>query len=524
MSSFDCKQTYQLSESIPAYLATIAIAVGMVYFSTVEFGIGLSPDSATYLSQAEDLRNARGFRDYAGRFSAHYPPGYQALLATTSLATGRDIRHGAPRLLAASCYATVIVASLCWMQLAGLPNIAIFAGFIALSTHVAILESGVTALSDIVFLALVSMSLCHLELWNRGGNRPHFWIAATFAAIGVLTRYAGVVWPLACGIVLALRSGTEGDRGTKDAIKFVTVCYLPLAFWLAAVAVRSPSGPPRSINLHPIPASTVVHGLETLATAVGFKHHNYSIGLPLFAFLLCHLVSKFISKRRPNALIVTNNKYPIGLCIIITHIPCYLGFLCLSISLFDRATPLDNRVLLTALWGLLLAVIAISHRTLRASMATTRWFFWLLIAWFATRGIWEVVPRLADWNKNGIDLACRDVLYDKSLRYVRESLDKQTEIYSNVSWSVWLACRKPVSQLPVRIAYTSGLENSIFGRELDAVCDSVKTGKAIIVFDTQYSDPFVTTPTLIDLETAGLAKMTNFENTRFVILKSEAKE
>jgi hypothetical protein len=194
----------------------------------------------------------------------------------------------------------------------------------------------------------------------------------------------------------------------------------------------------------------------------------------------------------------------------------YPLFLLLSITLLDRATPLDGRILLSSIWALILLFTWLVHIGLRDNRVYEVGC-WLLIVWFGTRGLVDTLPRLAEWRENGYGLACAEVLYDRNLKYVREVASAETRVYSNVSWSVWLACRRPVSQLESRFDYTSGGANTMFDQSLQGVIREVQQGKAIVVLDRLFADPLVLTPTVEDLRKAGLQERTEEGQSRFVV-------
>jgi len=117
----------------------------------------------------------------------------------------------------------------------------------------------------------------------------------------------------------------------------------------------------------------------------------------------------------------------------------------------------------------------------------------------------------------GLSLACRDVLYDRNLAWVREKLSTDQAIYSNVSWSVYLACKRNVTQLESRVDYTTGRQNAEYNRQLDTAVHDVRSGRAVIVIDTTYRDPNFLPPTADELNEKGLLVMNNSASDRFLI-------
>ena len=196
----------------------------------------------------------------------------------------------------------------------------------------------------------------------------------------------------------------------------------------------------------------------------------------------------------------------------------YLAFLCISISLFDRATPLDSRILLPAIWGVIFLVCESLWATTLQRVGLQNVCFWVLLLWFGMRGVYETVPVISGIERDGIGLSTAGVLYDRSLGWVREQCPKNVKVYSNVSWIPWLVCKRPVLQLPSRVDYTSGRPVLDYQLLLDRAVEDVRRGEAIFVIDTEYDDPNYLTPTLKDLVASGLIPASGVPQGRFAVL------
>jgi hypothetical protein len=497
-------------------LAVFGMGFICCFVTTGRFGIGLTPDSATYLSQADNLSSGHGLIDYSGRFTSHYPPGYAVFLSCVSVVTGRDIRHGAPRLVCALSLSGTFVASLGWLYLRRVRGLSLAAGMVALVFHPSLLEYGMCALSDCLFVAVIACSLCSLELWSQRCDGVWFCIAVACSAIGLMTRYAGIVWPVCCATALLVQSGKSWRSSAGDAGLFLLGSVTPLLMWFAGVRFVSGGGAPRSIAFHPASAEVLREGVSVICGSLGLLGHHWSVLVPLMIFSVGCLLSAMLQGFKKCSVAGGGPSSTLTVRVIGLYLIGYPMFLLLSITFLDRATPLDGRILLSCVWSLILLFTWLVHIGLRDNRVCEVGC-WMLIVWFGTRGLVDTVPRLAAWRENGYGVACAEVLYDRNLKFVREVVPPVTRVYSNVSWSVWLACRRRVFQLDSRHDYTSGRENAGFEASLQNVISEVERGEAIVVLDRLFADPMVLTPTVEDFQNAGLGERSDEGRSRFVV-------
>lgn len=278
----------------------------------------------------------------------------------------------------------------------------------------------------------------------------------------------------------------------------------------------------RTIAFHPVDFGTLAQGGRSLFGAFSSQElpgvFSVLIVLSIFSAVAAGLIRGRISFGR-----CLKGRPSLGFVVLSVYFAFYNGFLILSISFFDRATPLDERILLSSIWCLILLTVLLLDWSLSWDLRVTRWAYYGLICWFGVRGVWDTAPRLVTWGREGYFLACREVLYDDVLRHVHMSLQPGVRVYSNASWSVWLACRREVHQLPVRVDYTSGVPNVDYSSQLDEICGEVLRGAAVVVYDVSYADPLVVTPRLDELKSNGLRCVKEFESARFQILGDAQK-
>lgn len=502
--------------ALPAIFVSIC-AVCVVYSCTKKFGVGLTPDSATYLSQSQNLLDSGKLIDYQGQFSSHFPPGYPLVLSTSSTILHLDVRHGAPRMLAAIAYSGSIVGTMLWCWLRGMHPVAMGACVTGIALHPGILQNGILALSDTLFLMLLVLSACCLEAWSLWRRNWILCLAGVLAGYSVLTRYAGVVWPVCCIPAIVIGDLRIRKRIT-DMITFLGFSYLPLIMWFIVVDFSSSADGARSFAFHPVSWAKILEGIRVLAGALAVTSPLSATIVLFLSLVLCvKVVNSYRSSSSGESIPISKRRLGTRTTLLM-YIPAYLAFLCFSISFLDRATPLDERILMSAVWAVVLLGTDIAHSVLRQDDVYYRIFFWMLATVFCVRSISETLPIVASLTEKGYSVASKEILYDETLKVVREVVPAETRIFSNVSWIVWLVCKRPAYQLPSRYDYTSGKEDPNFETALEEICKQVSNGSAIVVLDTEFKDPDLIAPTISDFQKLGKKSSEQEAVGRFLVL------
>ena len=217
--------------STVALIGMGVLAALLVFARTVAWGVGLSADSAAYISAARNLLAGHGFLKFDGSPFSEWPPLYPLLLA--ALGAGTDPAVVVAPLNAAAHGLTVFVVGShlrsrlgSWIGLAA-------AGALALCIPLASLAA--RALSDSLFLLWVVLALTAASGFHSRGGVRAFVCMALFSALAGLTRYVGVAVPIAIACALLGRQGLPGWGVLRKVVHvagYGLIAVTPMAFWL----------------------------------------------------------------------------------------------------------------------------------------------------------------------------------------------------------------------------------------------------------------------------------------------------
>ena len=241
---------------------------GLLLWS-LKWGVGLSPDSSTYLAGASNLIRGHGLaiESSPGHFNpiTHYPPLFP-LLVSAVLAIG-DASGTVFKILNAVVFGlNIFVVGITLVRITGR------------AVWPAVLGSTVTMicfdmvfqhswlLTDTLFVLLVIMSLVCLDRFVHNRLRSYFLAAAVLTALACLTRYAGLGLLLAHAIFLMFfdRASPFFARAVRTAILGV-VSLLPLALWSLRNFLLEGDLMDRSLAVHIISWQHVNMALPVLA-------------------------------------------------------------------------------------------------------------------------------------------------------------------------------------------------------------------------------------------------------------------
>ena len=208
----------------------VAAGVALVAVGTLS-GIGLSPDSISYVSAARSLLAGRGLDTWYGEPFVDWPPLYPLLLAGLG-ATGLEVTQGA-RLLALAAHGGLVWLAASWLARRTVSPRVAWAATVALLAAFPLLGISVWAWSEPLFLLFALASLMAVaEAAHESGWR---WLgsAAALAAAAALTRYVGVAVMASGGLFLLLRGPRSLRVRCGRVLAFGLVAAAPLALWLA---------------------------------------------------------------------------------------------------------------------------------------------------------------------------------------------------------------------------------------------------------------------------------------------------
>ncbi|MGE0461435.1 MAG: ArnT family glycosyltransferase [Vicinamibacterales bacterium] len=458
-----------LGVGIVSCLGTAALLV-MTFW-----GAGTSPDSVHYIRVARAFLALDTSIDAAA--TAQFPPLYPLLLSVVSL-FGSD-----PYAVARWVNAILFAANICLLGLAVWDSSSharwlsvIGAVLMAGSTSMLLVHGSV--LSEPLFLVLVLSGFGLLARYLEHDSRPHLLWAALLIGLSVLTRYAGAACVATgmAGIVLLGRPRLR--QRIIDTLLFGGVSSLPAVSWALRNVLVAGTSTNRELGFHPVGWPQAWEALHTVTAWLLLPQSTpgtirLAACIAIFAFATMTFVRTARKHRRAPALAT----------LLLLFIFGYMGFLAVSISLFDANTPLDDRILLPVLAaGIVVALTAIdlAWPLLRARPSAMYGVVTLLAA-FAAGHVIRGSTVIARGHADGLGFSSVEWQTSTTLARVRALPDEIT-VYSNAPEIVYLHTRRSARSLPRRRFLMTQLPNDQYAAELAAVGQDIAGSCAVVVY------------------------------------------
>lgn len=218
-----------LRRCFPLVLGLLAML--LILLSTSSHGIGISPDSVTYIAVARNLSAGDGFTSFDDKPVVLWPPLFPIVLALVRLFVGIDPQEGA-RLLNASLFGLTVLFSSRWLEKNTRLELALLGGAITLIAP-PLIHVSTMAWTEPLFILLVILFLIVLQSYLTTNRRHHLITLAVVAALASLTRYIGYTLIIMGVISLMASQRSPIKRRLADTVFFLSCSILPIGVWLA---------------------------------------------------------------------------------------------------------------------------------------------------------------------------------------------------------------------------------------------------------------------------------------------------
>lgn len=315
----------------------LAVLLAYLVWSGSPWSLGLTPDSLSYVRSVGLLTNGWQIE----LLPTQWPPGFSFCLAIATLVFGSLLT--AARVVQALVGATSVLLCLNIMERCGLRRPYSFLFALLLLIQPGFLDIHLMMWSEPLFLLLALVDVLLLTSLLDEPGRPGKWLLLGLACAGaMMVRYAGLFLVLVNGLSILYLAGPQLGRRRRIVLATATagVSLMPLVAWAAFNHFRGLSGTNRVLAWHPVDGQQIAALAHTLA---GWLQLPDAFGLPIGAVIVLSAIVVLMSPRFGAA------ASPNGRRIFSLYLFSYIGFLWLSLSFADHATPLDERILFPVL-------------------------------------------------------------------------------------------------------------------------------------------------------------------------------
>ena len=463
-----------------AYLVFATLIMSVVLYTTPH-GLGVSPDSASYIKGAVGILSGHGLH----YLSSQWPPFYPFVLSMFGWLFGGDVLYGA-RFLNATLYPIIFLLIFGLLKNNTRNHFWLNTGFAALlcmQPPIALVLY--YAWSEPLFIALTLGNLFIL-CSMRNTKHPtalHLGLVA-LSTLALLTRLTGVtIIALNCLTVFAFSDQKKPlQRGAKALAQLLVpfIIFLP---WVGHQGIGDSESTTRSVEFHPISSAALNNALTTIGRwlypmvgdtmSLTDQRVIAWTGICVLLLPIILLLYKFVDRLRryqtkhgqsgDRALIS-----PLTPSLIISiYIVGYVLLLYGAISFFDSKVPFDNRILAPIFLPLFILIIQ-SVSQCKTPLLRNGFLAILALSLLCT------YPKLKGWllfsKFNGVELSSVKVK-TSPLHSLIQNCNRAARVFADQPWNFELYFSSKVFWLPSRTLYYKNQINKNYDQQIKALSD-----------------------------------------------------
>jgi 4-amino-4-deoxy-L-arabinose transferase-like glycosyltransferase len=464
------------------------IGTALLLFSTINFGIGTTPDSTVYINTARNLLNGEGFYTFSfttGELEPmkNYPPLFPAILAGISL-FGIQLLQSA-RLLNSFVFGiNIVLVGLIIKRYTRNIWLSLFGSIIIMSTST-ILFIHSMAWTEPLFLFFTTLGFYLLSEYFDNKKRAFFIASAVAIGLAFLTRYAGAAFVAATAVSIFLFSEKKVSKRIIDSIIFAAIASFPVILWFIRNRYYTGSATTSKTGFHLITSEHIKSALLTLSMWLLPGTEPSITKLILIILAICLFVFGVVffgNKKKENAQINTQPIARLPLMLVI-FIFIYMVFLIISISWFYLNLPLDYRILSPVFISGVILIICAAHNLLSKYKLIN--IINILLILICVAYIGPNIPQskmlMSDIYNDGLGYSRKLWKESKLLQEVKK-FSADTYIFSNAPDLIYLFTEKKAVFIPLKIDANSGLANDKYSSELSVVEKQLKNNNAYLIY------------------------------------------
>jgi hypothetical protein len=446
-------------------------------------GAGVSADSTIYIAGAKSLLSGQGF-SLGGRPITHFPPLYPLLLAATGLVEADLVR--AARLLNAVLFGTnaaLVALAVYWAAGRSLFVATYAASGFLLSAP--ILDLHAWAWSEPLFIALGLSSIVLLSMYAMTPTVPLFMASALVLGLALATRYAGVAFLPAAGIILLLVGrGKPAGRSWGAAILWLGAACAPLGIVLMRNTVIGGSAANRGLAFHPVSGPhlealvdvSVLEFVAPVSVPAWGRRTVFALLVALAVGGLGILLRPGVDKSRGRSLGVVLSVS----CVLFSV--AYVLFLLASISFLDAATPIDTRLLSPVLVFMIAGSFSAAWHVSRTVQKPLIWWCFLVAAGLSMSAkAPEAIRSAVRIHDHGLGYTSREWRDSELTAFVKQVREDVT-VYSNGTDVLRFLTGRESRWIPAKSLPGTLRANSRYLEQIGFLCGDVREHGALLIY------------------------------------------
>lgn len=463
---------------ILSLISVTITSMGIMFYATQNWGIGVSPDSITYLDAGNSFYEQLTLTA-RGDTLTHYPPLYPILLAGTRLGTD-DILTGARWLNILLLGGNVILVYWALLRVTSAQHWSLLGTtlFLAVSSSISV---HLWAWTEPLFIFLTLATLLSWDLYLLRHDTMFLLGSAVLVSLATLTRYAGLFLVPAVVVTLLLDHRVHMRKKLVASSIFAFIGLLPVSVWLISTLLTGDGVANRTIALHVIGIERIEQGFRTISRwfipdRVAMLLNKAGVlelmtGIGIVGLMYVALQGPGINQVRRRSFLLAI--FSASLC-------AYVLFLLISISTFDAHTPLDSRILAPLIPFLVAFGVSIIQRCQGLGKTLRLVLYLALVAIFLVN-IWETKSTILSTHATGLGYTGQNWASSELIGAVN-GYSHDIPVYTNGNDVIYFYTGRVIQRIPAKYNPTSMQENMQYLEEMTEMSHVLGRGGGILIY------------------------------------------
>lgn len=503
------KKTILFSLLVISFFSVIATLL------TTRWGIGIRPDSASYLDAARNLLAGHGltvsFQSPDPIPLLWFAPAYSVLLALASSIFG-DPLHAGFWLQTVFLVGSIFLTGQAVYRCTGGSTAATIAGAALMASAPDILFYHAFILTEPAFIFFALLSWLLLDRYLETNSRRSLILAALMTLTAFMFRYSGAGLVGASGLAILLFSRQRIIRRVLDGLLFGAISVLPVLVWMRWIAMQSTIGGGRVVIFHPITLRKLGLGAFTISRwvlpedmmrrATDMRDPIAALAAALIVTLIALTTIRVIRYYKLMSLAalrrVASKAHPLAALLTLFAVG-YLAFLIFSISFIDAYTYLEKRQLLPVHLAAIIVGTYVTYETVQRLPQGNRLRRGLMagIAVLLFSYVAQGTLQAVSFYNDGVEFTDATWRQSALIAFINEQ-PPETLIYTNNPEAVYLITGRNSVRVPAVYDFATLRTNTHLDDDVQAMGAALQGGGYIVMFNDKDRPHIITAAALME--------------------------
>ncbi|MCK5708382.1 MAG: glycosyltransferase family 39 protein [Candidatus Aureabacteria bacterium] len=475
------------NSAVKAILLLFSILGSILILFSTRWGIGITPDSITYILSAENIAKGKGFAVLLNNKElmpvTHYPPLFPFILSFLSKLNLSIIQASVLLNVSLLCSTVFLSGYFIYKSTSSLAFTVICQVLIFSFLDFQVIHA--MALSEPLFIFLCLATILSFIKYLEKGSSFVLIFTAVLSSMAFLTRYAGISLFFACLAGIFILDKINWKKRIKNSMIFIVINLIPILLWISRNVSLAGNAFNRKLSFHALSSFETGLALNSFSRWIlppGYPTKISAILFPLF-FVGISILIIFIFLTKKSG----TKKAQSELSFMLIFIFSYLYLVVFSFMFIDASIPFSYRMLSPLYLPFFMFITIPAYFLKNVSgkfVPVLKTFLIITFVLFSMSYIYTAFKFVSESFRDGIGLNSK-IWHTSEIINTVKSLPSEVPIYTNGRSILSFHTKKTVKGIPHIYHSKTKKENENFKQEMRNMVHDLSSHNGIIVYINQ---------------------------------------